>query len=62
MGPQVTAAILNFILLQKSSSPLQSDRCQTQSKLNKELKTYVFVYLAGFPVYSRNFLHATAIS
>ena len=24
MGPQVTAAILNFILLQKSSSPLQS--------------------------------------
>ena len=26
MGPQVTAAILIFILLQKSSSPLQSDR------------------------------------
>ena len=26
MGPQVTAAILIFILLQKSSNPLQSDR------------------------------------
>ena len=26
MGPQVTAAIFIFILLQKSSSPLQSDR------------------------------------
>ena len=26
MGPQVTAAILIFILIQKSSSPLQSDR------------------------------------
>ena len=29
MGPQVTAAILIFILLQKSSSPLQFNECKS---------------------------------
>ena len=39
MGPQVTAAILIFILLQKSSSPLQSDRSS-----NVKPKDWYFVY------------------